>query len=151
VSGWLADRHRGLAARASAGPHTSVGRRQRLAREPRSDDIVHDRAALCGDPRNDENTIIAQLHLAFLKAHNALVDQGLGFAEARRMLRQHYQHLVIHDFLRRVADPAVVDDILAHGNRWYNTAAEPFFCRWSSAWPGSGSATPWSATTMTST
>jgi nucleoid-associated protein YgaU len=98
-----------------------------LPREPRSPDIAHDRAALTGDPRNDENTIIAQLHLAFLKAHNALVDQGRSFEEARRLLRQHYQHIVIHDFLKRVADPAVVDDIVQYGNRWYNTLAEPFF------------------------
>jgi nucleoid-associated protein YgaU len=98
-----------------------------LPREPRSDDIVHDRAALTGDPRNDENTIIAQLHLAFLKAHNAMVDQGRSFEEARRLLRQHYQHIVIHDFLKRVAGPAVVEDIVQHGNRWYNALAEPFF------------------------
>ena len=35
-----------------------------LPREPRSVDVVHDRAALIGDPRNDENLIIAQLHVA---------------------------------------------------------------------------------------
>ena len=42
-----------------------------LPREPRSADPLHDRAALIGDPRNDENLIVAQLHLAFLRAHNA--------------------------------------------------------------------------------
>jgi hypothetical protein len=98
-----------------------------LPREPRSDDIRHDRAARIGDPRNDENLIVGQLHLAFLKAHNALVTQGRTFAQARRLLRQHYQHIVIHDFLRRVADPTVVDRILEHGNRWYDALAEPFF------------------------
>ncbi len=98
-----------------------------LPREPRSDDIQHDRAARIGDPRNDENLIVAQLHLAFLKAHNRLVAQGRTFAQARRLLRQHYQHIVIHDFLRRVADPKVVDRILEHGNRWYDALAEPFF------------------------
>ena len=30
--------------------------------------------ALIGDPRNDENLLLAQLHLAMLKFHNALVD-----------------------------------------------------------------------------
>ncbi len=30
--------------------------------------------ALIGDPRNDENIIISQLQLAFLKLHNQLVD-----------------------------------------------------------------------------
>ena len=47
-----------------------------LPRRGRSSDPLKDREALIGDPRNDENTIVAQLHLAFLKAHNALVDEG---------------------------------------------------------------------------
>ncbi|MGH3775334.1 MAG: peroxidase family protein [Pseudonocardiaceae bacterium] len=98
-----------------------------LPREPRSDNILHDRAALIGDPRNDENLIIAQLHLAFLKAHNRLVDEGRTFEEARRVLRQHYQYIVVQDFLKRVADPTTVDGILQYGNRWYNALAEPFF------------------------
>ncbi len=98
-----------------------------LPREPRSADILHDRAALIGDPRNDENTIVSQLHVAFLKAHNRLVDEGRTFDEARRILRQHYQHIVVHDFLKRVADPGVVDGIVGQGNRWYNAMAEPFF------------------------
>src|SRR5215217_1189599 len=68
-----------------------------LPREPRSPDFAHDRAARIGDPRNDENLIVAQLHLAFLKAHNRLVDQGRTFEEARRLVRQHYQHIVLRD------------------------------------------------------
>ena len=98
-----------------------------LPREPRSSNNLHDRAALIGDPRNDENLIVAQLHVAFLKAHNALVDQGLRFEEARRVLRQHYQHIVIHDFLRRVVDPTILDDILVNGNRVFNGLNEPSF------------------------
>jgi nucleoid-associated protein YgaU len=99
-----------------------------VPREPRSDNILHDRAALIGDPRNDENTIISQMQVAFLKAHNRLVDDGFSFDEARRILRQHYQHMVIHDFLRkRVASPQIVDDILQNGNKWYNGFSEPFF------------------------
>lgn len=99
-----------------------------LPREGRNPgNIEHDRAAVIGDPRNDENTIISQLQVAFLKAHNALVDQGLSFDEARRTLRQHYQYIVVHDFLKRVADPAIVDDIVANGNRWFDPLATPFF------------------------
>jgi nucleoid-associated protein YgaU len=86
-----------------------------------------DHAAEIGDPRNDENLIVSQLHLAFLKAHNRLVNQGRSFEDARRVVRQHYQHLVVHDFLKQVADPAVVDDILTNGNRFYHTDEDPFF------------------------
>jgi len=98
-----------------------------LPREPRGADILHDRAAMIGDPRNDENLIVAQLHLAFIKAHNALVDQGHNFEEARTILRQHYQYIILHDFLKRVADPAIVDDVLQNGNHWFDGLADPFF------------------------
>ena len=98
-----------------------------LPREPRNADVLRDRAARIGDPRNDENLIVAQLHLAFLKAHNRLVDQGNSFEEARRLVRRHYQHVVLHDFLKRVADPAIVDAVITGGNRFYDALAEPFF------------------------
>jgi hypothetical protein len=78
--------------------------------------------ALIGDPRNDENIIVSQLHLLFLKFHNkvvgvvrrrfpALKGDEL-FAEAQRVTRWHYQWLVVHDFLRRVVGDDIVDDIL---------------------------------------
>src|SRR5262249_50128471 len=66
-------------------------------------------------------------HLAFLKAHNALVTQGNTFGEARRLLRQHYQWIIIHDFLTRVADADIVKDILQNGNRVYDPPAGQFF------------------------
>ena len=98
-----------------------------LPRRARSSDKLKDREALIGDPRNDENTIVAQLHLAFLKAHNALVDEGRTRSQARRVLRQHYQHIVINDYLKRVADPAIVNKIISDGNQWFNALGEPFF------------------------
>ncbi|HYO63726.1 MAG TPA: heme peroxidase family protein [Pyrinomonadaceae bacterium] len=90
-----------------------------LPREPRSKDIAHDRAALIGDPRNDENTIVSQLHTAFLRAHNALVGRGLNFAEARRQLTQHYQYIILNEFLPSIADPQIVNQILRYGNKFY--------------------------------
>jgi hypothetical protein len=77
---------------------------------PRTADLT----PLIGDARNDENLIVAQLHLAFLQFHNAVVDHlgGAGFDEARKLVRWHYQWLCVHDFLKTVADPAVVDGLL---------------------------------------
>jgi hypothetical protein len=89
-----------------------------LPRGPRNANPELDRAALIGDARNDENTIIAQMHVAFLRAHNQLVDGGRTFGAARRLLRQHYQHIILHDFLKRVADPQVVDETIEE-NRVY--------------------------------
>jgi Animal haem peroxidase len=89
--------------------------RNDLPRQGRSSDPGLDRAAIIGDPRNDENTIVAQLHTAFLKAHNSLVDEGRSFDAAREALILRYQAVILNDFLRRICDAAVVDDVLAKG------------------------------------
>lgn len=62
----------------------------RLPSDPDPDHVATDRAALLGDDRNDENLVISQLQVAFLKAHNRLVDLGYTRDQARRILRQHY-------------------------------------------------------------
>ncbi|MCU1678456.1 MAG: myeloperoxidase thyroid peroxidase cyclooxygenase catalytic subunit [Frankiales bacterium] len=68
--------------------------------------------AVIGDPRNDENGIVSQLHVAFMPLHNACVDlvvaQAGGatapdtFENAQRLAQWHYQWVVAHDFLRRI-------------------------------------------------
>jgi hypothetical protein len=99
-----------------------------LNRRPPSNDPEIDRTAIIGDPRNDENLIVAQLHVAFLRAHNALIDRGHSFAEASLLLRQHFQWLVVHDFLNRIADPEIVTEILARGrNLFYTPPAGELF------------------------
>src|SRR5947209_6164542 len=63
--------------------------------------------ALLGDPRDDVHLIISQLHLAFLKFHNAIVDhlraKGVPaanvFSQAQRLVRWHYQWIVVNEFL----------------------------------------------------
>jgi len=73
-------------------------------------------AAIIGDPRNDENLIVSQLHHAMLKFHNQVVDllvtaafPGDIFAEAKKIVTQHYQWCVVHDFLPRVCGAAAVN------------------------------------------
>jgi hypothetical protein len=77
--------------------------------------------ALIGDPRNDENLVVAQLHVAFLKLHNAMVDQlprvqdsikdASAFDKVQRLVRWHYQWLILHHFLPAVAGQDVVDAV----------------------------------------
>ena len=84
-------------------------------------------AAIIGDNRNDENLIIAGLQVAFLKFHNAVLDRvvatGLddaaAFDEARRLVRWHYQWLIVHEWLPRFVGQAMVDDVLTNGRRFY--------------------------------
>jgi hypothetical protein len=76
--------------------------------------------AIIGDRRNDENLILSQMHLAFLKFHNALVDyvrppggtKASVFEEARRLCRWYYQWMVVHDFLPEMVGQDPVNRIL---------------------------------------
>ena len=99
-----------------------------LPRKPKTPDRPDiDREALIGDPRNDENLIISQLHVAFIRAHRNLVRARMSFDDAKEMLVRHYQWLIIHDFLRKVANTEIVDDILTHGNRIFRPKrCEPY-------------------------
>jgi hypothetical protein len=71
--------------------------------------------ALIGDMRNDENSIVCQLQLAFLLAHNTLVGRAREagraqpFEDAQRVLRWLYQWIVWHDFVGRMTEPRVFD------------------------------------------
>ncbi|TCO72461.1 peroxidase family protein [Rhodovulum euryhalinum] len=90
--------------------------------------------ALIGDHRNDENLIVAQTHLSFLKFHNKVVDhladQGIAdehlFHEARQTVTWHYQWLVLHDFLGRLTQPGTVDRILHDGRKFYRFKKFPY-------------------------
>ncbi|MCJ7436744.1 MAG: hypothetical protein MUP97_03150 [Acidimicrobiia bacterium] len=67
--------------------------------------------AIINEGRNDENQVIAQIHVAFLRAHNALIDQGYNFQHARELLRWQYQWIVVHEFLPEVLDAGVYADV----------------------------------------
>ncbi len=69
--------------------------------------------AIIGDFRNDENLLVAQLQVAFLRFHNKLVDEVGSFDEARRMTRYHYQWLVANEYLPSLCDRSVVDELIA--------------------------------------
>jgi len=90
--------------------------------------------ALIGDPRNDENRVISQMQLGFIRFHNLIVDrvrveaESHGepvpegpelFEEARELTQWHYQYAVLHDFLPTMCGQAVVDRVLQHGRAFY--------------------------------
>jgi hypothetical protein len=73
-----------------------------------------DGVALIGDPRNDENIIVSQLQLTWLRFHNKVADKVAAdksvtaarrFEVAQRLVRWHYQWVVLNDFLPRVCGP----------------------------------------------
>jgi len=79
--------------------------------------------ALIGDPRNDENLALAQTHVAFIRFHNAVVDYLMkekGFpaddvllSVARKMVIQHFQSIVLQDYLPRIVDEEILASAIA--------------------------------------
>ena len=92
--------------------------------------------ALIGDPRNDENLLVAQTHLAILKFHNKVCDMLANgpnppapakfFAEARRIVTWHYQWIVLHDWVERLAGKGAVAKILHDGRKFYRFQKVPY-------------------------
>ncbi len=88
--------------------------------------------AVIGDARNDENLIIAQLHLLFLRFHNQVVEHLRAtagrwdavelFEEAQRLVRWHYQWIVRHEYLPRV----VGDPLEGFKRRFFTWRKAPF-------------------------
>lgn len=118
-----------LLGQVSAAPPRPTGRDlwNDLPRQGRSRNPSEDRAALVGDPRNDENLVVAQLHVAFLRAHNSLIDQGRNFSQAQDELRLMYQSAIFGDFLPRLVDPAVLENALRDGPRIWRCAPKDLF------------------------
>ena len=93
---------------------------------PRSRSSKH---ATIPDARNDENLAVAQTHLAFIRFHNRVVDElrsvpaAQRFARARRVVVKHYQWMIRHDYLPRICDASVVDDVFANGRKAFEPGA----------------------------
>ena len=94
------------------------------------------KAAIIGDPRNDENLMIAGLQAACLKFHNNAVDvlraatPGISdfdvFFEARRLAVWHYQYIILHEFLPLFVGQPLVDTILSGGRKYYQPRDEAY-------------------------
>ncbi|KIH98702.1 peroxidase [Streptomonospora alba] len=81
-------------------------------------------SAIIPDPRNDENLFVTHLQLTLQLFHNKVLDrlpqlresgevpEEDDFAAAQRIVRWHYQWVVIHDFLRRVVGEETFADVL---------------------------------------
>lgn len=95
--------------------------------------------ALIGDKRNDENVIVSQLHGVFLRFHNVVADAlmkrspNARFEDIQRLVRWHYQWVVLHDFLPRIVGLNVVHDVLPHlksGTSIYKDKPNLHFFKW---------------------
>lgn len=84
-------------------------------------------AAQLPDRRNDENLVVAQTHLAFMRFHNRVVDKladdgvpgSLLFERARELVVRHYQWMLKTDYLPQIVDQSIVDDVFTNGRRFF--------------------------------
>lgn len=78
--------------------------------------------AIIGDPRNDENRLVASIHSMFLRFHNDTVDRvstaeptltsAQVFAKAKSQVVAAYQSIIINDFLPQMVGQRQVDDVV---------------------------------------
>jgi hypothetical protein len=90
--------------------------------------------ALIGDARNDSHLFINQMHVAFAKLHNRVVDRlrvaGEAdtdlFDRARRATTWHYQHIVLREFLPQVIGSSLASELIDDGPQFFRAhAGEP--------------------------
>jgi hypothetical protein len=82
------------------------------------------------DRRNDENLAVGQIHLAFIRFHNRVVDTlpasippAQRFNEARKIVTKHYQWMLRTDFLPRICAPSIVTNVFANGRKAFEVGA----------------------------
>jgi hypothetical protein len=126
------------------GPLLTLGvvKEEDFPKDLRESDTFRQRAFI-GDPRNDENLIVAQFHVALLRFHNAVVDwllfkelcyerrsQDELFEDARKIVRWTFQWLVVNDFLQTLLRQDVVEKVLKDRAKLYqeqfSKVKEPF-------------------------
>jgi hypothetical protein len=86
---------------------------------------VEARRADIPDQRNDENLAVAQIHLAFMRFHNAIAARhpGASFDAVRKQVVLHYQWMIRHDFLPRIVEQRVLDDVFTNGRKVFEVGA----------------------------
>jgi hypothetical protein len=81
--------------------------------------------AIIPDARNDENIIVSRFQVLFIDLHNCMVDiarkqcQKNIFEEARRQTIWIYHWLIVHEYLKKMLDPEIFEDILANGPKYF--------------------------------
>lgn len=96
-----------------------------------SDGTPNTQRAIIADARNDENLIVAQIHLAFLRLHNVIAqhcDDAAVLAEgrdavfdwARQRTRWLYQWLVVNQYLPTICHGPTLARVMAGNGGFYD-------------------------------
>jgi hypothetical protein len=96
---------------------------------------LQDGTPLIGDPRNDENLLVGQFHTAFINFYNKVFEDltsgnlpdpgppGSSIVEkASKVVRWHYQWIILKDYLPRIIDQAILSNTILYGPKYYRPA-----------------------------
>ena len=94
--------------------------------------VKQKRSAIIPDPRNDENLAVAQTHLAMIRFHNRVVDTlpasipaSEKFDRARKKVTRHYQWMLRTDYLPRICQAGIVNDVFNNGRKAFEVGVAP--------------------------
>ncbi len=78
-----------------------------------------EQVALAGDKRNDENMLVSQIHTLFKQFHDRMIEELAKtvpepklFEEAQRLVRWHYQWIILNDYLPRIVGRKMTEAVL---------------------------------------
>ncbi len=85
---------------------------------------------LIADPRNDENKVIVQLHILFMRLHNKIHQAKVGsnplgsdgFLDTKQRVQKAYRRIVLSDYLPRIVKPEIINNVvnsLRNGTSFY--------------------------------
>lgn len=131
----------------TVGPRLKIGSGGTHEDVPRTSNGDGTYSAVLGDPRNDENVMIAGLHCAHIMFYNRVLAElpqtnvdafptargadrshpYLAFRIAREVTLWHYQWLLVHEHLPQIVGQAMVDDVLRRPGRLFRPGAGEAF------------------------
>ena len=85
--------------------------------------------AIIPDARNDENIIVSRMQVLFIQFHNKMVDyltykkcdKKIIFQEAKKRVIWYYHWLIIYEYLYKIMDWNVFDDLMENECRFFKT------------------------------